>query len=409
MLISGKHLKYDNYYIKYEDTMISNMQSVQYWLKQFSKTHRIIAESLLNSLVYIKSSSLIMDLKEAILENENKEIVSILPIRELEKNEQIFDLTDKTIPPKLQTSNQPLGSEAFISNLYTQLNRKNKINFPLSNIKMGRKSIIISNSLDEMQKLSIKKLILVDDLIGSGDRTKIYLETLYNHPTIKSWLSFGTLNIEVLAYMSTLQGENVVKKYIKNKKGINLNILYSAPTIYDLVNFSDIKELCEAYCDKREKNPLGYGNSAVRVIFSHSAPNNIPTILYRSKNKYRSKIEGITKLNKWDALFPSRYVNSDYIYEIESKMKSLSKINKIKLIINNLSANSLHIKKLSRILNLPQYEIRFILKNLEKMGWVNSNNGVYTLTELGNIEVGIQSKGLKFIATNPEFYYPRKW
>ncbi|HBQ7835070.1 TPA: hypothetical protein L8R72_004630, partial [Klebsiella aerogenes] len=124
--------------------MFSNMHSTQHWLKQFSKNHRVIAESLLNSIVYIKSSSLIIDLKEVILENENKEKVSILPIRELDDNEQVFDLTNKNTPPQLQASNQPLGSEAFISNLYTQLNRKNKVYFPLSRIKIGRKSIIAS-------------------------------------------------------------------------------------------------------------------------------------------------------------------------------------------------------------------------------------------------------------------------
>lgn len=389
--------------------MISNMHSTQHWLKQFSKAHRVIAESLLNSLVYINSSSLIMDLKEVILENENKEKVSILPIRELDDNEQIFDLANKTIPPQLQTSNQPLGSEAFISNLYTQLNRKNKVYFPLSRIKIGGKSICVSNSLDEMQKSSIMKLILIDDLIGSGDRTKTYLARLYNHPTIKSWLSFGTLKIEVLAYMATLQGEVVVRKYIKNKKGINLNILYLAPTINNLRNVDDIKLLCESYCDEKESYPLGYGHSAVRVVFSHSAPNNIPSILYRSKVKYKPKLKGITNLSKWDALFPSRYVNSDFIYEIESKTKTLSKINKIKLIINTLASEPLPIKKLSRILGLSQYEIRFILKNLKEIGWVDLNAELFTLTGLGRVEVGIQAKGLKFIASNPEFYYPRKW
>ncbi|SPZ23561.1 Uncharacterised protein [Providencia rettgeri] len=318
-------------------------------------------------------------------------------------------MTNKTIPPKLQVSNQPLGSEAFISNLYTQLNRKNKIYFPLEVIQTGKKYINASNSLDSMKKLSIKKLILVDDLIGSGDRTKIYLERLYNHPTIKSRLSYGTLSIEILAYMATEQGQEVIKKYIEKKKGISLNVLYLAPTINELKNFSDIKLLCESYCDRNEKYPLGYGNSAVRVIFSHSAPNNIPSILYRSKSKYRPKLKGIVGLNKWDALFPNRHVNSDYIYEIENKISSLSKIDKIKLIINTLVPAPLYIKQLSRILNLPQYEIKFILKNLKGMGWVNLNKGLYALTELGRLEVGIEAKGLKFIATNPEFYYPRKW
>lgn len=409
LLFFNKRLKYEDCSKNHEDSMFSNMHSTQHWLKQFSKNHRVIAESLLNSIVYIKSSSLIIDLKEVILENENKEKVSILPIRELDDNEQVFDLTNKNTPPQLQASNQPLGSEAFISNLYTQLNRKNKVYFPLSRIKIGRKSIIASNSLNAMQKLSIRKLILVDDLIGSGDRTKIYLERLYNHPTIKSWLSFGTLKIEILAYMATLQGEGVVRRYIENKKGINLNVLYLAPTIYELRNFDDIKVLCESYSDENENYPLGYGDSAVRVVFSHSAPNNIPSILYRSQIRYKPKLKGITNLRKWDALFPSRHINSDFIYEVESKTRSLSKTNKIKLIINTLASEPLSIKNLSRILGLSQYEIRFILKKLKEIGWVDLNEELFTLTELGYVEVGIKAKGLNFIASNPEFYYPRKW
>jgi hypothetical protein len=389
--------------------MLSNMQSTQHWLKQFPKPHRIVAESLLNSLIYIKSSSIIMDLKESILENEDVEKVSILPIRELEENEQVFDLNNKTIPPLLQVSNQPLGSEAFISNLYTQLNRKNKIYFPLGKITSGGKTINASNSLDIMQSTSIRKLILVDDLIGSGDRTRIYLDRVFKHPTIKSWLSFGTLTIEVLAYMATSQGEQKVRKYIGNKKGINLNILYLAPTINELRNYEDIKVLCQSYCDSREKYPLGYGDTALRVIFEHSAPNNIPSILYRTKQKYRPKLNGITNLSKWDALFPSRYVNSDFKHEIENKAKYTSKIEKIKLIINTLAPDPLNIKQLSRILKLPQNDIKFILKNLKGMGWVTVNNQIFTLTNLGRIEVGNQPNGLKFIATNPEFYYPHKW
>ncbi|MGQ6475874.1 hypothetical protein ACUNE3_22455, partial [Serratia sp. IR-2025] len=106
---------------------------------------------------------------------------------------------------------------------------------------------------------------------------------------------------------------------------------------------------------------------------------------------------------------PSRHVNSDFIYEVENKTKTLSKINKIKLIIKTLAPEPLSIKKLSRLLGLSQYEIRYILKNLKEIGWVDLNEELFTLTGLGHVEVGIEAKGLNFIASNPDFYYPRKW
>ncbi|MCV5540086.1 hypothetical protein OFN30_32625, partial [Escherichia coli] len=81
-------------------------------------------------------------------------------------------------------------------------NRKNGQYFPLSQNINGKRNSA-SLSLDQMRNLQVKKLILIDDLIGSGDRTKEFIESVYNHPTIKSRLSFGTLEIEILAYMAT--------------------------------------------------------------------------------------------------------------------------------------------------------------------------------------------------------------
>lgn len=237
--------------------MISNTQAVQRWLKQFSKPHRNIAKSLLDSLIYIKTSTVINDLKEELAQNIGVNVVSILPIRELSPNENVYDLLNKSIPPVVQVSLEPLGSEAFISNLYTQLNRRNNQYFPLPQTNISGRRVSASISLDEMRILNVRKLILIDDLIGSGDRTKEFIERVYNHPTIKSRLSFGTLEIEILAYMATHTGQSVIEKYISNKKGLSLNVLYSAPIIDELANHKEITNLCHAYAHNKEKHPLG--------------------------------------------------------------------------------------------------------------------------------------------------------
>ncbi|HAX4856188.1 TPA: hypothetical protein JZF87_004408, partial [Escherichia coli] len=136
--------------------MISNTQAVQHWLKQFSKPHRNIAKSLLDSLIYIKTSTVINDLKEELAQNIGVNVVSILPIRELSPNENVYDLLNKSIPPVVQVSLEPLGSEAFISNLYTQLNRRNNQYFPLPQTNISGRKVSASISLDEMRILNVR-------------------------------------------------------------------------------------------------------------------------------------------------------------------------------------------------------------------------------------------------------------
>lgn len=390
--------------------MISNTQAVQRWLKQFSKPHRNIAKSLLDSLIYIKTSTVINDLKEELAQNIGVNVVSILPIRELSPNENVYDLLNKSIPPVVQVSLEPLGSEAFISNLYTQLNRRNNQYFPLPQTNISGRRVSASISLDEMRILNVRKLILIDDLIGSGDRTKEFIERVYNHPTIKSRLSFGTLEIEILAYMATHTGQSVIEKYISNKKGLSLNVLYSAPIIDELANHKEMTTLCHAYAHNKEKHPLGYKGSAVRVIFTHSAPNNIPSILHRTVIKYKPKTNGITPASRWDALFPRRYIPTDFTHEIEEKIKIQPKLLKIKSILKLLEVESLSLKQLSKISGFPQYELKLILKNLNTAGWVHYRNHEYEITGIGRVEVeiGSKTKGFKIIAINPDFYYPRK-
>ncbi|EKZ9156545.1 hypothetical protein REM33_004777, partial [Escherichia coli] len=219
-----------------------------------------------------------------------------------------------------------------------------------------------------------------------------------------------TLEIEILAYMATHTGQSVIEKYISNKKGLSLNVLYSAPIIDELANHKEITTLCHAYAHNKEKHPLGYKGSAVRVIFTHSAPNNIPSILHRTVIKYKPKTNGITPASRWDALFPRRYIPTDFTHEIEEKIKIQPKLLKIKSILKLLEVESLSLKQLSKISGFPQYELKLILKNLNTAGWVHYRNNEYEITGIGRVEVeiGSKTKGFKIIAINPDFYYPRK-
>lgn len=365
--------------------MISKIQTVQLWLSQFSKSDRDVAESLLDNLIFINTSSVIYDLLENIFQNNKGYIVALLPIRELESGENIYDISNKSIHPNLQLSNEPLGSEAFISNLYTQLNRKDKEQFPL--FGSGKKRNCHPPSLDEMKKSKIKKLILIDDLIGSGDRAVSFINNIRSHPTIKSRLSSGYLEIEILAYMATDIGMSIVKRYISRKKGLSLNVLYKTPLISEVDNCKEIINLCESYAHRKENSPLGYKNSAVRVIFSHSAPNNIPAILYRNTKKYKPACQNITHINSWDALFPNRYVPTEFINEIKTKNKNKDKFSRMIDVLQLLKIAELDIKRISKHTDMAQYMLIPILRNMEKANWVTKKNNIFNITALGEQEL----------------------
>ncbi|MCE7546069.1 hypothetical protein LZV53_16055 [Klebsiella michiganensis] len=387
--------------------MMSKFQSTQKWLSQFLLSHRKIAEQLLDNLIFINTTDMMEDLKfliKGIISEKDK--VAILPIRELRDDEYVYSLDDKDKNPVLQTSNEALGSEAFISNLYTQLNRENNVIFHMQKKEVESEWYDVSPSLNYLSEKKYTKLLLIDDLIGSGDRVQKYLENIFNHKTIKSWVSGGFLEIYIVAYMASDIGIEKINKRIKNLKGIHLNYLHKAPTFHDVVGCDDILELCKSYASKNNKYPLGYKDCAVRVIFGHSAPNNIPAILHSSTlKKFKASDRSVSNSSAWHALFHKRVIPSDFLVDCKNKPH----LNPRKIIVNLLtllSEGEYKEQELCHIFNLPAYEVDRILNHLESFGWVNYDAGRYNLTLTGRSEVIPKNKSLKQIESAVVFYYP---
>lgn len=387
--------------------MISKFQSTQRWLSQFSHPHRKTAESLLDNIIFVNTADVIEDLKFLIgnlVNNEDK--VAILPIRELRDGEHVYNLDDKDKCPDLQTSKEALGSEAFISNLYTQLNRVNKKNFPMQSVITNSGWYEVSPSLSYMAKNKYNKLLLIDDLIGSGDRVQGYLDSILSHKTIKSWLSGGFIEIYIVSYMASIIGINKIKKSIVNKKGLHLKFLHEAPTFHDVIGREGIFELCRAYASQKNKNPLGYNECAVRVVFGHSAPNNMPAILHASTlNNFKAFDNGVSNSPVWNALFHKRVIPSDFL--IDCKKRNCMKPKDVVLsFLTLLSSDSYQESELSRIYNLPAYEVDRVLKNMESLGWVVYQGKRYHLTNGGHDELTPKNKVSRQVEIITGFYYP---
>lgn len=197
--------------------MLSKAHSTQEWLSQFLPEHHHLAELLLDSLYVITTEDMLNDLKIFILEiaTSNSEKSALLPIRELAAEEYIYE--DKNTSPVLQESSESLGSEAFISNLYTELNRARPRQFLQQKLSTNSRRKF-SPSISFMKEHKFKHLFLVDDIIGSGDRAVSYLQALFSNKTINSWLSYGYINVHIIVFMATEQGRKNINTMIRKKK-----------------------------------------------------------------------------------------------------------------------------------------------------------------------------------------------
>lgn len=395
--------------------MYSDVPSTQVWLSQFLPEDKVCAKKLLNEIVYIDTDSIVSSLGFRISKIiENYDTVAIFPVRELTKEkvtqadgqtytkiESYFDLIDSNQPPILQPSEESLGSEAFISNLITQLSRR----YPQK--VLSNEGMRILPSINEMRRAKTKALLLVDDLIGSGNRTEKFLNSVYSHPSIKSWISGGFLKIHVVAYMGAANGVELIEKWCQRHKNTFLDVLNKCPM---LPQDENIISLCERYADKNEKLPLGFGNRPVRVVFSHSAPNNLPAILFRDRDVLKTKDPALrAKIKSWKALFPKR--------ALPEVLKSDLSGGKQKFPLRT------QIKEILRIVNESQQivpddiagsffgtddEKLIYIEHCIEIGWLVSDNSKLCITENGRNELEcLERRSLsKSVANNTNNYYP---
>jgi hypothetical protein len=382
----------------------SAIPSAQKWLNQFLIQDKPIAEKLLNQLVYISTEDVVSALGErinALIEECDK--VAIFPVRELiGERESYFKLDDDDAVPVVQPNDITLGSEAFVSNLVTQLGRRNrdKVISPEGNT--------LNPTINNLKSEKVDSLILVDDLIGSGNRTKEFLKAVYQHPTIKSWLSGKHIEIHVLSYMASKQGRLVVEQWCKKHEKSTLHVLNKCPMLN--INDEAIIDLCKRYVDKNEKFPIGYGNNPVRVVFSHSAPNNLPALLFRDRTKLKSKDASLRPyIKSWKALFPRRALTEALKTELSEATPVTSIQQQLKELLYIVSTNpGINVNSLNEHFSGTDGQRNLCKDRCLGFGWLRESDYQLFLTENGEQELIFINKNnnLKVIANNEDNYYP---
>ncbi|WP_317178478.1 hypothetical protein [Pectobacterium sp. HCp5_1] len=183
---------------------------------------------------------------------------------------------------------QNIGSEGVLANLISK--KSDSLKF--------RKKYFLQPNIDTIRREKIKNLVIVTDLIGSGQRIIDMIQSLWMIETIKSWFSLKYIRLHIVCFACTKRAEKLISKH-PFKPQIH-KYMSECPTIWD--SFPDFERsriisLCEKY-GSFDKWPLGYEDSGVLISFEHSKPNNIPAILRKDNSQHRSP---------WRSLFPEAY------------------------------------------------------------------------------------------------------
>ncbi|WP_199450853.1 phosphoribosyltransferase-like protein [Vibrio harveyi] len=389
--------------------MLSKVQSSQHWLSQFLPEHRGVAAQLLDSLHIVSTEDMRSDLRVLIedIARDRSQKSALLPIRECAAQESIYDTQNPTISPVLQSATESLGSEAFISNLYTELTRARKRQFMLEKVQVNGERKELAPSLSFMKHHKFKNLFLVDDLIGSGDRVVSYLDALFRNKTINSWVSYGYIKVHIVSFMATDEGKRVVSRAIKRRKNVSLHVMHRAPSLRDLADIKALEWLCKSYADKNTQYPLGYKESAVRVVFTHSAPNNLPSILYRPVyTKFRPNNAPSLNLSQWAAMFPNRTIPEQFKQDLAAiKRKPSSRVDILHL-LEVLKNGADKREDIAHLMNRTSAYIQTLLDLCERMGFLTQNRAVISITNQGLCELSRPAGRNYTIEKNEEFYYP---
>lgn len=278
---------------------MSESERGQAWLSQFSPDDLVLASRMLDEFLLVPTSLFRQWLGREIAREGAKGRLALYGERELPPNSRFFPTlapgkVKRAVGVKGPALVKPVrgssfvGSEGLVGQVLSELARRQDVPAPLT------------PGPDRLRPIKTRgptrRLAIVTDLIGSGNRIHRMLEAMWRTETIRSWHAHRKVQLEVIviAYAATPAGLKRVEGH-RLKPTVRHRVV--APTIHALDDDpSPFVNLCERYepmPTDEEAGATGYGGVGTLIAFGHGCPNTAPPVFWR-------------KGKRWRPLFPQR-------------------------------------------------------------------------------------------------------
>ncbi len=142
-------------------------------------------------------------------------------------------------------------------------------------------------SIDEMRQREVRKIVLIDDIVGSGSRVIKFVKHLYQNKTVRSWHSFDWIQFVVVSYAMTTKARNRLARL--KKPDIIVRYSKGVGSLKDTglkpEQLNQIRTTCRKFA-KNSDYALGFDNTEATLVFDYVCPNNVPQMLWRAKGDY---------------------------------------------------------------------------------------------------------------------------
>lgn len=183
------------------------------------------------------------------------------------RDRAVMNATFKPVSPRRGATR--VGSEGWIAFQISQAIKANPrfVNHP------SPKQYLSTNKQNR-----IRKIVIVTDFIGSGDRIWTMLDKFWRVPTFAAWWSRQYIRFHIVAAAGTSVGVARIKLHPCKA---TVGVVAVVPTLTG----PQPKKWAAAWLSlarrygKNHHKPLGHGDIAALIAFEYGMPNNVPAIL----------------------------------------------------------------------------------------------------------------------------------
>jgi hypothetical protein len=272
----------------------------QEWIAQFDVVDREAARRLISGLTLVSHSVFDRSIDQLIRlrASEIKGPIALYAVRETAGQVEPFSLRKKPGQPHRGTRRNTIDALGRGADVGSEA----RVAATIRNIAKSEPTKFLNHpTIEAMRRARCHAIFVVDDFIGSGKRTRQFIDALWADRSLRSWWSLKRITIVAIAYTGSSRG---IRHVLRARCHPTCSIDRGCPTFYNLpwkrTLIKRAISLCNRYGSYTSKPglALGYGNTMAALVFEHGAPNNSPAILWAPE----------TQEANWKPLFPSRTV-----------------------------------------------------------------------------------------------------
>lgn len=273
------------------------------WLDFFDESDRPLIRELTGALSLVSLTEFERSLTKLVREvAAESRAVAIYSAREFEECLR-FDGEDDGCESGLDATPRgaDIGSEGRTAHIARQIRRSAPTKF------------VVHPSVSELRAGAVEHIVVIDDILGTGNRCSTYLDQLWKYATIKSWRSYKLIKFSVVAYAGT---EDAVQLVRRHRSRPQVHVHRHCPTISSLPwppqRRTAARAVCRKYANRwRIDFPLGYKKTASLLVFEHGCPNNVPSVFWgdaaRGPLNWRAIFEGRSTAGGASSAFPPEF------------------------------------------------------------------------------------------------------